>query len=539
VQYILEGAETISSFTAPPFEGFRIVSGPNSYSSKNQISRNFVFTLQAIKKGRFIIPAAVCKANGVYITSNDLLVEVKEVEDPADYSDYFLAKGEDPYKKIKANLFLKVMVDRTSCFVGEPVVATFKLYSRLQSRSNVIKNPGFYGFSVYDMFNVSDNYQETAEIGGKKFDVHTVRKVQLYPLQPGNFIIDAMEITNQVEFSHSTVGRKQEQEVMEDMFSSPADPGNAEIYELNLATDPITIHIKPLPGKATLDSFTGAVGNFSLETSIEPERIAMNEQALLKIVVSGSGNFQRVTPPAVQWPPGIEAFESTIKDSLEKQQSPLAGSRTFNYIFSGSKPGFYTIPALSFSYFDSKLKKIRTISTEPVSFTVNNEVSLEKPSPISKKENINWKLIFIPVFSLAILVAIVFLLLKRKKRKEVILEKNKQEDQAAKLLSTENILAPARETLHSSDKNFLQQLNHAIWDWFKLNLGIEGNKVNKHQLSSILQSRSVPKTKADELVEMLHKTELGIYTDANILVNKQELYNEALGLLKEIKNAKL
>jgi hypothetical protein len=43
------------------------------------------------------------------------------------------------------------MVDRRTCFVGEPVVATFKLFSRLQSKSEIIKNPGFYGFSVNDM----------------------------------------------------------------------------------------------------------------------------------------------------------------------------------------------------------------------------------------------------------------------------------------------------------------------------------------------------------------------------------------------------
>src|SRR5438876_1062709 len=72
---------------------------------------------------------------------------------------YFLAIGEDPFRKIRENLFLKLFVDKQNCFIGEPLVATFKLYSRLQSRSNVIKNPGFYGFSVYDMINVNDQLQ--------------------------------------------------------------------------------------------------------------------------------------------------------------------------------------------------------------------------------------------------------------------------------------------------------------------------------------------------------------------------------------------
>ena len=93
------------------------------------------------------------------------------------------------------------MVDKRTCFIGEPVTATFKLYSRLESRSDIVKNPGFYGFTVQDMIGLEDNIVTTEIINGKKFDVHTVRKVQLYPLQAGSFTIDPMEIENKVRFS--------------------------------------------------------------------------------------------------------------------------------------------------------------------------------------------------------------------------------------------------------------------------------------------------------------------------------------------------
>ena len=45
-----------------------------------------------------------------------------------------------------------------------------------------------------------------------------VRKVQLYPLQPGIFNIDAMEVQNKVEFSKSAVSKKTEQEIVEGVF---------------------------------------------------------------------------------------------------------------------------------------------------------------------------------------------------------------------------------------------------------------------------------------------------------------------------------
>jgi hypothetical protein len=58
------------------------------------------------------------------------------------------------------------------------------------------------------MINLDDKVKETEHINGKDFDVHTIRKVQLYPLQPGEYTIDEMKIDNKVEFTRSSVNKK-------------------------------------------------------------------------------------------------------------------------------------------------------------------------------------------------------------------------------------------------------------------------------------------------------------------------------------------
>jgi hypothetical protein len=83
-------------------------------------------------------------------------------------SDYFLAPDEDPYVKMQRNLFMKVLVDKRVCYVGEPVTAVFKLYSRLESKSDIVKNPGFYGFTVQDMINLGDKVSVIESINGRK-----------------------------------------------------------------------------------------------------------------------------------------------------------------------------------------------------------------------------------------------------------------------------------------------------------------------------------------------------------------------------------
>jgi len=268
VQYIVEGEGNIEAFTAPPFTGFRLVTGPHIYKGAVidlNIARplvNTVYTLAAIKPGHYLLRGAKTTVNGSEINSNDVFIDVISKEeafklnkrkDGSFYSnsEYFLRPGEDPIEKIKQNLFLKVLVDRHTCYVGEPVVATYKLYSRLESKSDIVKNPGFYGFAVHDMINLADKAQTTEIIHGKTFDVHTVRKVQLYPLQAGHYVIDPMEISNKVEFSRSEVNKKTEQEIVEGVLHNAAAElhNNTEVYESAAQTESIPVFVKALPAK--------------------------------------------------------------------------------------------------------------------------------------------------------------------------------------------------------------------------------------------------------------------------------------------------
>jgi hypothetical protein len=50
-----------------------------------------------------------------------------------------LDPGENADEKIRKNFFLKAEVSKTECYVGEPLMAVFKAYSRLDANSQVLK----------------------------------------------------------------------------------------------------------------------------------------------------------------------------------------------------------------------------------------------------------------------------------------------------------------------------------------------------------------------------------------------------------------
>src|SRR5207248_2484485 len=83
--------------------------------------------------------------------------------------EFYIRPGEDPIDKIKHNLFVKVEVSKTSCYVNEPIVATYKLYSRLRSESRVVKRPSYNGFSVYDMVDPDGSVTSREMLNGKEY----------------------------------------------------------------------------------------------------------------------------------------------------------------------------------------------------------------------------------------------------------------------------------------------------------------------------------------------------------------------------------
>lgn len=538
VQYVFPANSKITNFKAPPFRSFRFVSGPDQYTG-SFTNANVFFTLEASMPGKFRIPGATVTIDGKPERSNDAFVEVvsqqqanKSAEkNSAGNSDYILRPGEDPYEKIRQNLFLKVMVDRKSCFAGQPILATFKLYSRLQSRSDIVKNPGFYGFTVHDMVNLADKEIMTEEINGKLFDVHTIRKVQLFPLQEGLYTIDAMEVINKVEFSRSVVNKKTEQEIIEGVLTDdetgPAN-GNTEVYETKINTEPIMIRVKALPNKPP--SFDGAVGIFTISSGLVKNKIARNEEGVLEIAITGQGNFTQLNAPVIKWPAGIEGFEPTVKDEIDKTQMPLKGSRTFRYSFTGTHPGQYKLPVARLIYFDPH-GKYKTDSSAPLTVEIGPEekkmiVSEGKKTSITATNASASKTAVIIIIALVLIVMIYWI--RYQKEPEPIKEEK------VSLPTVDELLAPAYAGITADDRKFYSTLHQCTWDFFIIHFQLSGSDMNKDKAIAKMTSAGIAPSSIDAIETVLRKCEAGMFTRADIAENKEELLRYTEEVLKKI-----
>ena len=551
VQYVIDEIGRDDEFFAPDFKEFRFISGPNIYSgtatgsSGTKKLKNIVFTLVAIRPGRFIVPGASARVNDKLFKSKDVWITVISKADALKdekslssqvTSDYFLAPGEDPYAKMQRNLFMKVLVDKRVCFVGEPVTAVFKLYSRLESKSDIVKNPGFYGFTVQDMINLGDKVSVVESVNGKKFDVHIVRKVQLYPLQPGIFNIDAMEVQNQVEFSKSIVSKKSEQEIVEGVFKDEdhEQKDNSIVFENNMKTGPVSITVKPTPQKDKPEEYSGATGNFKITTTINDRELAKNEEGDLFVTISGVGNFTQLAAPVIQWPAGIEGFNPTVRDSLNMDHSPLSGKRVFYYRFVSAKPGNYNLPAISFSFFSPDSNQYKTITTEPVSVSVSKKEKIKRGTisgvqKATKKNNVR---IIVWMTCLALMIIAMVFYSWARFRKSI--KRKPLMGNSKTLIPVSRILQPATTFSDADDITFCTALRNCIWEFFTEYFGLTGSNVNKNSVLAIMKQKGVSSENQERIMDLLRRCELGVFTHSESKIDKKEMLKETRELLEDI-----
>lgn len=560
LKLMVENANEVQQIVPPNLKNFIIVSGPNQESGmtmingvvKKYIALNFI--IKPKSAGNFIIPSALAKADAGDYKSNPVSLKVtakttgnkaaanaysspfsgmdpfaEPAPQSSSYSDYILRKGENPADKIKKNMLVRVEVDKNACYVGEPVVVTYKLYTRLKSESNMVKTPSFNGFSVLDMQQTNDMSYHTEKLGGREYNVYIIRKAQLYPLLPGNLELGMAEIENNVHFIKAEYVNENPG-MFRDFGDLNVPAEGIEIQKVILQSKPLTILVKPLPDVNKPASFKGAVGNFTIAANVEKNNFSADDAGKLVIIISGAGNLQMINAPEIKWPGGMEAFDSKATDDLYKGTVPVSGRKIFEFPFTVSKAGNYNLPAVTFSYFDGRDFKYKTVNTEPIAITVikgtgnpQNIIAgtLTKPTDNFLVKFFSNRLRVVSLFAVLIVVGlIVWLKRDTKKEKQVaaatpVSEENINEEKPVEeiLLAQENPLSLAEECLQREDgKLFYTQLNLGLKNYLSKKLAIVAEELSRKNIAEQLDAKGISTHTALQLQQLIDEIEWQLYT---------------------------
>ncbi len=581
IQFKMENANNVESIVPPDFKNFNIISGPNQESSSSNINgkvSQYVsvgFSLQPKKPGKFTIGPAKAVADGKEYESAPVTVQVtnassvlpKNSNSPGSnllspfagfsfdvpsapvehqFDDYILKPGENVAAKIQKNLFVKLDVSKTNCYVGEPIVASFKLYTRLHSETTITNAPSFNGFSVSDL-DVNNNAQ-IEKYNGRMYNVYTLRKVELYPLQSGKITLDPVVADNKVTFIKSDYANSQANNGFFDMLQNFGDAGvpasGLDEQNVTLKTAPVTIDVKPLPLDNKPKNFRGAVGEFNISSSLQKNNITTDDAGNLKVVVSGKGNIQLVNAPSIVWPAGIDAYDASVQDNVDKSKVPMQGSKVFSFPFTVSDPGNYKIDSISFSYFDPESATYKTVYTPMLSLRVskgsghpkNSFVQNEKKAPENNpliSTRTEW---IAGIFLLlGIIILFLFSIIKKNKNKDDLETKiklddlkNEQEENKKEFIIPESPLLAAHEMLVAQNSTgFFSILDNSIKKYLASKLKIPVNELNRKRIIEELDRCNVSLGPTLMLSSLLDEIEINIYAPPSSVHHLNNIFEKA------------
>lgn len=562
LSFRLEGSG--KNFQPPSLSEFQILSGPNQSTSMQYIngvmsqSLTYSYILVGTKEGTFRIGPASIEVNGKKITSSPVNITIKAGAGAQGNSG---TQGEDNiYKQLSDNVFLLASVNKTNVYKGEPVVVTYKLYTRLNlGNYGVSKVPSFTGFWAKDV-DLPEQLQFSNEsYNGIIFRTAEVKKTVLFPQQTGTLTIDPMEaeVIARVQSQKRGGNNPFDRFFNDPFFNDPFFSGWQDLKHA-MKSNSLKINVKPLPSANVPAGFSGAVGKYNFETSVDHKEVQANDPINLKVKISGNGNLDLIQGPEINFPPNMEIYDPKITDNINVTGSGVSGSKTFEYLIIPRVPGEYTIDPITFTYFDLNKNQYEILTSSEFELKIKKGTgqisTVTDPGSRADFQLLGKDILFIKTtppdfkdvnktffgsagfYALAGAPLLLFLgiIFYRKKQEEaesdvVLSKKRKATAMARKRLSK------AKEFMQAANKNqFYEEIQRALWGYVSYKLSINVSDLSRENVKNIMQQHNVNIDDTNEFVSIIDKCEFARYAPPHEDEAMETLYEEATGIITKI-----
>ena len=576
-QVVFEANAEGKNFQAPSFNGFTVLGGPFTSSSSSfqmvngsmshSVKCTYTFALQANQEGTFHIGSASLNVKGTKVSSEPF--DIKVIPDDGSYaasSGGGPSSGQgqsqqntnDPQVSGK-DLFLRVVPSKKSAYVGEQIVLTYKLYTKVPVSSvSLSKMPSYAGFWTKDISDNSGTLRQSSEyINGIEYTSAEVSKVIIVPQRSGKFTLDPMtlECIAQVRTERNN---SRSMDPFEAFFNDPFFNRNIVNVKKELSSQSLGIEVKNLPENGKPASFAGAVGNYNFKADIDKTELSTNEAVTITLTISGTGNVELLQMPTPVFPPDFEVYDPKITTSTDVGSQGLTGTKKAEYLAIPRRAGSFTIPAIEFSYFNPSNESYQTLSSEPYEIQVEKGSGSDEGGGIfaSNQEDIKYlgsdirhimtgdahlkpmHTVFFGsaayyVALLVLLALFVILLFALKKREQLTQDtaanRNRKADKVAR-----GRLKNAYQHLKAKDQEkFYVEMSQALWGYIADKLGIERSKLSMDTVSETMKSKNVPDELTQQFIDTLNSCEFARFAPGSAEEKMDDLYQRGIDVISK------
>ncbi len=559
VTFIIEGEGSVSDFSWTPSDDFQLLWGPQSGKSSSvqivngkmtkSVQTTYTYVLRADSAGKYIIPAATAKVKKTEISSRPIQIEVVTGQRQQPQTPQSQQPQSRSQQGVKAgDIFLVLSTDRTNVVVGEPIIATLKLYQRVNIAGfEGVSFPSFDGFWSQEL-EAPTNIEFVRETyDGQIYNGALLRKFVLIPQQAGAVTIDPAELVCLVNIRVSSGTGS----IFDGFFD------DYRTVRQKVASKPVKVNVSPLPTGAPA-SFAGGVGKFEISARLSKDVIKTHEAASLIVTVTGRGNVSLLEAPKVAFPPDMEVYDTKTSDRIDR--GGLSGSKTYEFPFIPRSHGEFVIEPIKYTYYDVDAKRYVTLQTQPLNLAVEkgNEtdagpvivpgvtrkdvktlasdirfINVKEPDLKTKGSFFVGSTAFWLLSVLLLVLAAVCWLIFRKiaaRRADVAGTKNRK---ATKMALKRLRLAGTflKQNLYTA---FYEELHKALLGFISDKLNMPSAELSRERIAEALSDRGVDKSLTDTFIGILDACEFARYSPDSGNEAMAAHYNSAIDVISSI-----
>ena len=288
-------------------------------SSEKRLSWNF----QALREGAFLIPARTVRVDGQTLEIPATRVSAVPVSEER-----------------RSRALLDVQIPEGPYYVGQALPTRVSLLVRRDLELANAAFPQRQGDAFVNTEFSDSPARGTTEVGGRAYGA-LQWNILVTPIHSG-----------QAELSFT-------QEVLLQLPSNARDFGSlfsfrtAQTERSVLQSEPQPLLILPLPAEGRPASFDGAIGQLSVSADVSTTRLTQGEPVTLTLSITGSGNFDRIVPPALPEWDGWRIYPPK-SDFTPGDATGFSGTKTFAYILIPQTDQVTEIPEVAYASFDPK-----------------------------------------------------------------------------------------------------------------------------------------------------------------------------------------
>ena len=523
-----------TQFTPPQVRGLTQAGNPAQKSSTSIIngratsSKSVVYNYKTKKAGKFTFKPATAIVNGKKMKSNSFTIEVVKGKKPAE---------DDP--NVGEQFFVRAEASTTEARIGQQITIDYKLYTKIGIESyDMGVDPDYKGFYAQDIRRFSYGTKRE-ELNGEMYTTKVFKRVALYPQQAGLLTVEPLSL--RLGISQQSSGRRRS------FFFN-------EVKYMPYVVDSVQINVKPFPVDSTPPSFSGAVGRYQMQASIDKRNMSTDDALTITMAIQGNGDLKRIQSPKLDLGEKFDVYDpSILEEKSSESNGELIGRKVFEYQALPLEPGTYSVQP-QFTYYDIDSSRFITLAVEPTTLTVKKGRK-RKASSIVKKDD-EAKAEFFPIqetTSLSeqgkfffgsplfwILAALPFVVLggaviyRNQQIKNGSIDLTLLKSQKAQKVATEKLAQAEHFMKENNSKGFYDEVSKASFGYVCDKLNIPLSELSKANVQEKLQSLNVTQQHIDDFIKNIKTCEMALFAGMDNSAAMQETYLSAKEVIVKI-----